>query len=187
MARALAATITVSDLKNHLTTIASAEFEGRETGTEGQKKAANYIAKYFEQLGLPAIGSDDTYFQKISFIAENWNNIELNVNGNALRHMWDYYAYPSNNADRPLQTFKEVVFLGYGIEDKKYSDYKNAEVAGKAILIYAGEPMGKDSISRVSGTRGATEWSTDIYKKLRVAKGQGSGYGFVIDPDFKNI
>ncbi|MBX2871653.1 MAG: peptidase M28, partial [Saprospiraceae bacterium] len=186
VASSLAATITVSELKNHLTTIASAEFEGRETGTEGQKKAANYIASYFEELGLPAIGEDDTYFQKISFIAENWNNIELNVNGESKRHMWDYYAYPANNSDRPMQDFKEVVFLGYGIDDPNYSDYKNANVEGKAILIYAGEPMGKDSLSHVSGKRGATDWSTDIYKKLRVAKDKGVAMVFIIDTDFKN-
>lgn len=186
VARSLAATITVSDLKNHLTTIASAEFEGRETGTEGQKKAAAYIAKQFEQMGLPTIGEDGTYYQKISFIAESWKNIELNVNGNSLRHMWDYYAYPANNADSPTQEFKEVVFLGYGIDDARYSDYKNADVAGKAILIYAGEPMGKDSLSRVSGERGATEWSKNIYKKLQVAKEKGVAMVFIIDPDFKN-
>ncbi len=186
VARSLAATITVSDLQNHLTTIASAEFEGRETGTEGQKKAADYIANYFKQLGLPAIGEDGTYFQRISFIAENWNNIELSVNGDVKRHMWDYYAYPANNADRPTQDFKEVIFLGYGIDDTRYSDYKNANVEGKAILIYAGEPMGKDSLSHVSGKRGATEWSTDTFKKLRVAKEKGVAMVFIIDPDFKN-
>ena len=153
IARAYAATITIPDLQNHLNTIASAEFEGRETGTEGQKRAANYIANYFKQLGLPAIGEEDTYFQRISFIAENWNNIELSVNGEVKRHMWDYYAYPANNADRPMQQYDEVLFLGYGIDDKRYSDYKNVDVEGKAILIYAGEPMGKDSLSHVSGKR----------------------------------
>ena len=39
-----AATITVEDLRQHLTTIASENFEGRETGTPGQKKAAQYLA-----------------------------------------------------------------------------------------------------------------------------------------------
>ena len=34
------ATITQTDLKKHLTIVASDEMEGRDTGTEGQKKAA---------------------------------------------------------------------------------------------------------------------------------------------------
>ena len=35
--------VKVEDLKNHLTTIASDDFEGRETGTEGQRKAAHIL------------------------------------------------------------------------------------------------------------------------------------------------
>ena len=45
-------TITVSDLKEHLYVIASDSMEGRETGEIGQKKAAKYIADYFENIGL---------------------------------------------------------------------------------------------------------------------------------------
>ena len=43
-----AATINASELKEHLMIIASDEFEGRETGMPGQKKAAEYISNYFE-------------------------------------------------------------------------------------------------------------------------------------------
>lgn len=186
LARSLAASITADQLKNHLTIIASDEFEGRETGTEGQKKAANYIANQFKQMDLPAIGDDGTYFQKISFISENWENIALSVNGEQLRHLWDYYAYPADNSSKASTTFNEVVFLGYGIEDKDYSDYKNADVTGKAILIYAGEPMGKDSMSLVSKQRGQTDWSTDPSKKLKLAKEKGVTMVFIIDPNFKN-
>ena len=47
-----AETITQADLKKHLTIIASAEMEGRETGTEGQRKAAAYIESQFKEIGL---------------------------------------------------------------------------------------------------------------------------------------
>ena len=36
-------TITADDLKKHLYTVAGKEMEGRETATEGQRKAAAYI------------------------------------------------------------------------------------------------------------------------------------------------
>jgi hypothetical protein len=36
------ATITQTDLKKHLTIVASDEMEGRDTGTEGQKKAFRF-------------------------------------------------------------------------------------------------------------------------------------------------
>ena len=50
-------------------------------------------------------------------------------------------ASPSENADRGEAETSEVLFLGYGIDDEKYSDYAGVDAAGKTILIYAGEPM----------------------------------------------
>ena len=44
-AQKYAASITIADLKKHLTIIASAEMEGRETATHGQRKAAAYIER----------------------------------------------------------------------------------------------------------------------------------------------
>ena len=41
-------TISVGELKTHLTVLTSDSLEGRETGTEGNRKAADYIARYFE-------------------------------------------------------------------------------------------------------------------------------------------
>src|SRR5271170_7903300 len=50
--RPFAKTITAEDLKKHLYIIASADFQGRETATEGQHKAAAYIENHFRSLGL---------------------------------------------------------------------------------------------------------------------------------------
>ena len=47
-----AASITPEDLSRHLYIVAGAEMEGRETATEGQKKAAAYIENHFRSLGL---------------------------------------------------------------------------------------------------------------------------------------
>ena len=45
--RSYANTITSTELKNLLYTYASKEFEGRGTGEEGQKKAANFLKTYY--------------------------------------------------------------------------------------------------------------------------------------------
>jgi Zn-dependent M28 family amino/carboxypeptidase len=61
-----ASTITSKDLKEHLTTLASDEFEGRMTGAKGQKMAAEYIKNHYKNLGIePGIEKTATYFQKI--------------------------------------------------------------------------------------------------------------------------
>jgi hypothetical protein len=61
-------TITDNDLKKHLTFLASDSLKGRDTGSEGQKIAAQYIADFYKSIGLTAIvkQKDSTvgYFQK---------------------------------------------------------------------------------------------------------------------------
>src|SRR6476661_3102376 len=58
--RAYAKTISAVDLKKHLFIVASAEMEGRETATPGQKKAAAYIESQFRALGLQP-GNNGSY------------------------------------------------------------------------------------------------------------------------------
>jgi len=55
--------ITTDDLKAHLYVLASDSMEGRETGKRGQKMAANYIANYFKEIGIPPY-KNNSYFQK---------------------------------------------------------------------------------------------------------------------------
>jgi Zn-dependent M28 family amino/carboxypeptidase len=62
-----ASKITISSAIEHLTILASNEFEGRESGQAGGLKAAHYIAKEFEKMDLtPPI--DGSYFQNIPLI-----------------------------------------------------------------------------------------------------------------------
>ena len=56
---AYAQTITAADLEKHLRVLAADDMEGRETGTRGQKKAADYIAKHFKSEKLAAIVKND--------------------------------------------------------------------------------------------------------------------------------
>ncbi len=181
----LGQTITAQELRRHLAIISSDDYQGRETGQPGQKMAAEYIAGYFGSLGLPKVGEDDSYFQKISFISEGWNNVELIINGETPKHLWDYYALPATNSTQERITVDKVTFLGYGIDADNYSDYKGEDVRDKVILIYDGEPFGKDSISQVTGEFGASEWSTDFRKKLKVAKEKGVKAVLIIDTNFK--
>lgn len=60
-----AQTITAEELKTHLYTYASAEFAGRETGTKGQRKAAEFIKEYYISEGILSPISDSSYFQAI--------------------------------------------------------------------------------------------------------------------------
>lgn len=63
--RSYANTITSTELKNLLYTYASKEFEGRGTGEEGQKKAANFLKTYYVSQNISSPITDSVYFQTI--------------------------------------------------------------------------------------------------------------------------
>ncbi|WP_418262343.1 M28 family metallopeptidase [Flavobacterium faecale] len=57
--------ITENELKEHLYIIASDSMQGRQTGSLGQKKAADYLAKHYQKNEIPYPESLQTYFQKV--------------------------------------------------------------------------------------------------------------------------
>lgn len=184
--RELAGTITVKDLRKHLTILSADDMEGRETGEPGQKKAAQYLKGEFERLGLPTIGEAGGYFQTIIFSRQKWAEIDLKLDGQSLRHLWEYASAPSQNADRGATAISELTFLGYGIDDPAYSDYEGKDVSGKHLLIFAGEPKTKDGRYRITGTDSTSVWSKTDQLKLELAKAKGAATVFVIDPDYKD-
>jgi len=181
-----ASTIKADDLKPLVETLAGAAMQGRETGEEGQRKAADYIAAQFKAMGLPAIGDRNTYFQQISLQNESWNEIGLKVGDQEFRNRTDFYVFPAYNPENPKLELKEVVFVGYGIEDPKYNDYGDADVAGKAVLFYDGEPMGDNGKSLITGTDSRSFWSLDWKKKVQLAKKKGATMVFIVDTKFSD-
>ncbi|WP_066217838.1 M28 family metallopeptidase [Formosa haliotis] len=73
-----AQTITTTELKQHLEIYASDDFEGRATGTPGQKKAAEYLKQYYINENINAAVDDTLYFQHIpaSYLPENTGESE---------------------------------------------------------------------------------------------------------------
>jgi hypothetical protein len=164
-------TITVGELREHLYVLASDEYEGRETAEKGQKMAAEYLANEFRTLGLPTIGDDSSYFQKVPLIRERWEEVSISVNGQDFKFLEDFYAFARWNIPVDI-TLNDLVFLGYGIDGEKYSDYDAMDVKGKAIVIFHSEPI-KNGISHVTGLKGKSVWSQDRTKKIEFAHQKG--------------
>lgn len=179
-----AETITQSDMRAILSVLAADDMEGRETGTAGNTKAAAYIASQLARIGIPKVDKLGGYFQDIAFTAELWEDIDLKVNNKPFRHLWDFYAFANLNSNRTAQTINEVLFLGYGIDDPNYSDYKGKNVKGKTILIYNGEPT-KNGISYITKSKAVSDWTTDRKKKLATAYKNGVATVLIIDGNLK--
>ncbi len=71
-------TITPEELKEYLYQFAADEFQGRKTGTPGQKLASNFIRDYYKTQGIPSPEGISNYFQPIpsSYIGDNYGDSE---------------------------------------------------------------------------------------------------------------
>jgi hypothetical protein len=181
-----AETIKADDLKALLYVLASDSLQGRETGEEGQRKAARFIARMFKEAGIPAKGDRNDYQQGVQLQNDTWTDLGLKVGDQEFKNRTDFYVFPANNPDKPEITIKEVIFVGYGIEDEKYNDYASTDVAGKAVVFYFGEPMTKEGNSLLTGTNSRSQWSLDWKKKIQTAKKKGATAAFVIMPQFED-
>src|SRR5262249_25236927 len=56
-------------LKKWLYTLASPEFEGRATGTDGFRKAAEFMRDQYQSLGLEPAGDQGSFFQRVPWQA----------------------------------------------------------------------------------------------------------------------
>src|SRR5947207_2428628 len=100
--------IKAEDLKQRLSIIASADMEGRETATAGQRKAAAYIEKVMKETGLlPA--NNGSYQMKYPVYRDSMVSASLTVNNQPLVWKSDFNAAAGNfNAE---QSFSEVIFI----------------------------------------------------------------------------
>jgi hypothetical protein len=183
VAEKYAGTITSADLRKHLTIIASDEFEGRETGRPGQKKAAKYIANEFMAMGVKP-GNKDSYFQEFPLVMQNPGGVKITMNGKSYEFLQDFYYFPGFNDT--VFTISELTFLGYGISEKNYDDYSNKNVKGKTLLVLNGEPFSKNKKSLITGNKEASEWTTNQRMKGRIAAERGAAAVFVVVEDMKS-
>ena len=152
------AVITQTELTEKLYTYASDDFEGRDTGSPGQKKAVNYLKEQYEAMGIPAAKSDGDYFQKVPLQRNSLPDASVQIDDQTYTIGEDFAAF---NGPREITLDMEnIVFAGYGIESDTYSDYEGLDVEGKIVLIKAGEPVREDGMYVISGTDSPTPtWS----------------------------
>ena len=173
--------ITKDFLKTQLTKIASDEFEGRETGTEGQRKAAAYIESQFEIFGLKKALGMKQYQQLYPLTQDSLIKSELTLNKVAAIAGTDFLIPLGSNDSKNFKA-KKIIFVGYGIDDEAFNDYANLDVKGKVVILFLGEPK-KDGKYFINETGKASKWTfPGISEKLALAKNKGAAGVFIVNP-----
>lgn len=175
-----AAAIAGDDLRRHVEILASDAFEGRLTGTRGERLATAYVAAAFRKLGLEPAGEDGSFFDPFEFTAGvslgEGNVLAVNKRSFEVGTDWQPLSF-STTGDLGGAG---VVFAGYGIEipegeaggaegDGFYSSYVHLDVEGKWVMVFRYMPEGLAAEQRQRFAR----YSSLRYKAM-VARQKGA-------------
>ena len=180
-----AESITADELRGYAFALASDSMQGRETGTDGQRLAGRYLAKEFSSFGLPRVGFDYSYMQPIAFESASWDRVRMSIDGKDSKHLKDFFAFPAES-NTLVQSFDQVVYIGWGIDTEAYSDYRDApDLEGKVLVALAGEPFGKNGQSLVTGSVDTSAWSKDLSLKRAAAMRKGAAMLLIVQPQIQ--
>lgn len=148
--------ITAVDLRSEVEYLASDELEGRMTGSRGTQMASDYIAAYFDKIGLKPLADKGGYFQEFPFtsgvkVLPDQNHLQVVKEGDAKETI----EYEVDKDFRPLAFTANgavdghVVFAGYGLfvpgnSDVSYDSYAGLDVKDKIVLVLNGIPEDVD-------------------------------------------
>jgi Zn-dependent M28 family amino/carboxypeptidase len=130
----------------HVKFLADDNLEGRETGSEGLRKAESYVVDQFSKAGLQPAGTNG-FYQPVEFISrqivEKDSSAALVVSGKAQPLTLGDDAYFSTRADLSSEEITApLVFVGYGLKipEKNYDDLSGLDLRGKIVAYLAGSP-----------------------------------------------
>ncbi|SIN94728.1 M28 family peptidase [Algoriphagus halophilus] len=135
-------TITVADLTKNLTYLASDEMKGRDTGSEEQKMAAEYIVNFYKNLGLTG-PVDGGYLQKVELVSTSFEDVSLKIGKNKLVNNEDFVF--TGDGDMKKAAKSELVFLGL-VSDENLA---KVDVTDKLVGIWAVGVRSNDLVKKV--------------------------------------
>jgi Zn-dependent M28 family amino/carboxypeptidase len=155
------------DWWKHVEFLANDQLAGRETGSDGYRKAAEYVAGAFTLAGLKP-GGTSGYFQPVRFISrqivEEQCSLSIVRSGEEHRIVLGEEAFFSMGIEHPPRVEAPLVFAGYGLKvpEMNYDDLAGLELRGKVVILLSGGP------SNIPGPLRAHYQSTR-WKELRRA------------------
>lgn len=177
---AAAALLVAADLKTeaerwwaHVVFLADDKLEGRNTGSEGYKTAARYVATEFERNGISPAGAKG-YYQPMEFralqIDDEKSVLELVRGGKAEKLSFAEDANFNLRSDLAPSFEAEAVFVGHGlvIPEAKLDDLAGLDLKGKIAVCLSGAPKEVPSALQAHYSSAGERW-----KALRAAGAAG--------------
>jgi hypothetical protein len=126
--------ITPADLMTRLYIFADDSMQGRETGTEGNRRALRYIEAELTRLGLTPMGENGTFLQTVPLVKRGYNaDFTASVGGTALTAWADIVPLPVRGA-KPRSIDGATLMYGGTVEEAQAA-ITAEQAAGKVIVI----------------------------------------------------
>ena len=124
--------ITPADLMTRLYIFADDSMQGRETGTEGNRRALRYIESELTRLGLTPMGDDGSFLQRVPLVKRGWNaDFIASAGGTALTPWSDLTPLPPRGKTRAL----DGVTVVYGGTAEEAAALTAEQVSGKIVVV----------------------------------------------------
>ncbi len=142
-------------IQEDVTFLADDNLEGRQTGTDGEKAAADYIAERFTNLQLLPKGTEG-YFQEFSFKPKTDPHQRVNYtvkDGDSTITGTNVIGYINNEAEKTVIIGAHYDHLGYGAEgslhrgDTAIHNGADDNASGVAILLSLAQRL-KDTLQK---------------------------------------
>jgi len=149
---------------SYVKVLADDNMEGRETGSEGLRKAEAYVVEQLKKDGLQPAGTQG-FYQPVKFVSrqivEKDSSIALVQNGNVEPLALGDDAFFSTRVDlAPEEITAPLVFVGYGlrIPENHYDDLSALDLKGKIGVYLAGSPAEVPSALSAHYQTAAERW-----------------------------
>jgi len=127
--------------------LADDAMQGREAGTAGYDKAAEYVAQRMRALGLQPAGANGSYFQQVPLLKAKRQQAGarlavLHPGRNVELRFKDQFL-PAPNYHTPLsEVTAPAVFIGYGVFAPQFDhdDFSGQDLKGKIAVLFTGAP-----------------------------------------------
>jgi hypothetical protein len=130
---------------SHIQVLAADGMEGRNTGSEGHRRAAQFLAGEFERAGLKPAGAGG-YQQPVAFnvsqIVEEQSSLAIVSGGKVSPLRLGPDATLGVRAGLAETVDAETVFCGYGLSvpESRFDDFAGLDLKGKIVVYIAGGP-----------------------------------------------
>jgi Peptidase family M28/PA domain len=152
LAENAAPTFSPEAFRSHVEFLADDLLEGRDTGSRGHEIAARYVASEFDSYGLKPGGPNGSWYQQIGFqkTTRAAGSSFITISGASGERKFahaDNVMIGVSTREATLDLEAPVVFVGYGLEDKRLGldDYRGLNVKGCIVVALRGYPKGLPS------------------------------------------